>query len=413
MTDRQIFLFLMEIINCMFNTNIWTIPLTLLMSIFILTGCGDDEYTLHLTIDGKGTITLNDKNFDDSTTVTYEENDIVTVSYSQLDDWEFKEYTGDLTGSSSSKKLTMNSDKHFTAIFSLINSVAITGTVYDDSNNTPLQNVIVTSGSGYNQVSTITNSNGEYSMKNVYVPSDRYVYIQFTKTEYYIDEPYKFYKNKSEMILDPVYLKPEKPYHLTIDTIGEGSWQVFPVSESMQYSKDTSVTLVAIPSPKWLFRGWQGSISSSNQQVDLIMDSDKTVTCVFGVPYAKFMGQITDDNGESLHNVKVMAGAQSTFTDTNGLFWLNNVSLPENSDKMVILFQKQGYCLYSSNHPVSDQIEINVYPQLNNTCNMLASIIQTLKVLSGKTSEVIAFDIDANNQPNLSEVVYMLQILAE
>jgi hypothetical protein len=44
---------------------------------------------------------------------------------------------------------------------------------------------------------------------------------------------------------------------------------------------------------------------------------------------------------------------------------------------------------------------------------MLESIIQTLKILSGQTSDVLAFDIDANNQPNLSEVLFMMQHVAD
>jgi len=542
---------------------IWPIPITFIICILFLTGCGDDEYTLSLTIDGKGTVSLDGTKYENSTTVTYEENKVVSVTHSANTDWEFEEYTGDLTGTASSKTLTMNSDKSFTAIFTLTDSVAINGTVYD-SNSAALQGVTVSSGSGANQVTAITDSNGAYSMDNVPVPDNKIVYLTFVK-DGFADQTYYFEKVRSEMTLKKItmlreyYLKvqnnfynsgstapipgnytytenyvkilsasydstlsfnkwsgdvpssenvsaesisitmdknrtiradfiqfttytiqvdwnenygsvaqePEgysivagsnihlsntpddgylfsywidnhgqiyetstldfylnenveytcifnkKTYPLIVEKSGEGTYRIEPVSDTMTYLKDTSVTLTAIPAYGWLFRRWQNSVSSTNQQVIFLMDTDKTITLVFEKPYARFMGQVTKDNHDGLEGVKVIAGSQSTLTDENGFFLLDKANLPINTDTMIILFYKQGYCVHSAAYSVYDQIEVNVFPQLSDTCHMLASIIQTLKILSGQISEDLYFDINANNQPDLSEVVYMLQCVAE
>jgi hypothetical protein len=545
---------------------IWTIHITLIICILFLTGCGDDEYNLHLTIDGKGAVSLDGTKYENSTTVTYEENKVVSVAYSNaFTDWEFVEYTGDLTGTSGATKLTMNSDKSFTAIFSLANSVAINGTVYD-TNNVAIQGVTVSSGSGANQVTAITDSNGAYSMDNVPVPDNKIVYLSFV-IDGFADQTYYFEKVKSEMTLEKITLlreynleiqnnfynsgstapipgiytftqnyvktlsashyntltfdkwsgdvplsenvssesisitmdmnrtiraiflqftsytiqvywnenygsvaqEPEgvsivegrnihlsntpadgyvfshwidnhgqlydtpaldfylsenveytcifnqKTYQLIVEKSGEGSYRIEPVSDTMTYLKDTAVTLTAIPASGWLFRRWQNSISSSStyQQVKFLMDSDKTITLVFEKPYARFMGQVTKDNHDGLEGVKVIAGSQSTLTDENGFFLLDKAYLPKNADTMIILFHKPGYCVHSAAYSVYDQIELNVFPQLSDTCNMLATIIQTLKILNGQISEDLYFDINANNQPDLSEVVYMLQCLAE
>jgi hypothetical protein len=69
----------MERINVCVKTNNCFILIFLLISIFILSGCGDDEYSLNLTVEGRGTITLNGKDFENSTSVIFEENEVVSV----------------------------------------------------------------------------------------------------------------------------------------------------------------------------------------------------------------------------------------------------------------------------------------------------------------------------------------------
>jgi len=548
---------------CMCKTNIRILAI-LLICIFLYTGCSDDECTVHFTIEGKGTISLNDTQYDSDASVKYEINEIVSVKYNNsYDDWEFEQFTGDLTGTSNYKTLTMNSDKHFTAIFSLENSVEIDGYVYD-SNNVSLQGVIVTSGSGSNQVTATTDSNGFYSMSNVPVPTDKKVYLYFEKDGFDI-QSYYFYKEKAVVSLKSINLlrnynlivlnnfynngstapipaiytitenkvqtlsashddtltfdkwsgnvptsedafsdtisitmdqnriisadflqyttyaiqvnwddrlgtvsqtpdgithvqgsliqlsnTPEDGYvfshwlnnqgqtfntktisfslnenvtytcvfnnifyQLTVNMIGEGAYKIEPESDTHLYIKDTPVTLTAIPAMGWIFRRFQGSISSSYQQAHLIMDSNKTVTLVFECPNATFLGQVTQASfGDGLANTKVFSGNQSTVTDADGYFILK-VCLPENSDRMTILFQKKGFCLHSATYSVYDQIEINVFPQLNSSCNLLTSIIQTLKILTGQSSEGINFDIDTNNRSDLSEIIFMLNHLAE
>lgn len=550
----------MEIIHSMCRKRIYKIFITLSVIIFILTGCGDDEYNLHLTIEGKGTISLNNNEYENSTTVTYEESDVVTVRYSNShDDWEFEEYTGDLTGTSSSIKLTMDSDKHVTATFSLENSVEINGLV-TDLDSVALQDVTVSSGSGTNQVTAVTDSNGEYAMDNVPVPSNKRVYLMFKKNGF-AEQSYYFDKERSEMTLETIQLLREynlfvqnnlynfgstaptpgiytltendvktlstshnntltfdkwtgdvpstesvlsesisitmdknrtitaeflqlttytiqvkqnyadygavsqtpegithvagsviilsntpedgyvfshwldnngqisssatlaitlnenieytcifnkTSYQLTIEPTGEGQYYIAPVSDTMLYLKDTSVTLKAIPAKGWLFRQWQGSSTSTNKEVVIVMDSDKTMIPVFELPNATFLGQVYDENTIGLSDAKVIAGNESTITDADGTFWLDT-SIFENANTMTIVFQKPGYCIHSESYQVHDQIEIQVYPQLSKTCHMLALIIQTLQVLSGQASYGISFDIDANNQPNLSEVIFMLE----
>jgi len=557
----------METFNFMSNTNICKMLITLLISINLFIGCGDDEYTLHLTIEGKGTVYLNNAGYQTNKAVTFEAHDVVIVgNKNTIDDWEFVEYTGDLTGNSSYEKLTMDSDKHFSALFSLKNSVQVNGAVYDSDKNA-LEGVVIYSEPGANSVSGVTDSNGQYSISNVPVPStSKQVYLLFVKNGFEIRQ-YYFYKNQPIMHFNDITLlrtynlevhndfynkgstapihktytltendvktlsattysntiafenwsgdvpisenvisdsisvtmdknrtiyanfkqlttftiqvhpnddtygtvsqipegltqsantniklscSPEDgyvfsywldhngqifstnaltfllnedteytcvfnktAYQLTIEKTGEGSYRVDPPSDTLRFLKDTKVAMFAIPASGWHFRNWQQDTSvNSNQQIDIVMDSDKTVSLVFEWPYALFCGQVTENTSAAISNVKVMVGAQSTLTDIEGYFDLK-VDIPKNVDTMTILFQKQGYCLNSKRYSVQDQIKVNVYPILSKNCNVLLLIIQTLQLLSGQNVDLIGFDIDGNDQPGLSEVIFMLQHVAE
>jgi len=551
----------------MFNTNNYRTLFIFLTLIILLNGCGDDEYTLYLTIEGKGVISLNNTGYEVSKTLVYEANEIVTVMYiNDYDDWEFVEYTGDLTGSSSSTNLTMDSDKRVTATFSLENSVQVNGSVSDSDDN-PLEGVVIYSEAGANQVSGVTDSNGEYSISNVPVTSDdKRVDLLFEKNGFASQVNY-FYKDKPIMSFQDVTLHrvynlevnnvfynkgsvspvhktytltenevktlsattysnalefdkwfgdvpstenvysnsisvtmdknrtifasfnelttytiqlhsnyddygtvtqdpegvtqvagskielsntPEEgymfsywmdhhgqiydtnaltitlnedneytcvfnkqSYQLTIEKTGEGSYRINPSSDTLRYLKDTQVTLIAIPASGWLFRKWQqGSSVNANQQVNIVMDSDKSISLTFEWPYAEFMGQVIELNNGGLANVKVMAGPQSTTTNNDGYFYLK-ADIPKNADTMILLLQKSGYCLQSTNYSVYDQIMVNVSPTLSQSCNVLESIIQALKILSGQNGAPIAFDIEANSQNDLSEIIFMMKHLAE
>ena len=67
--------------------------------------------------------------------------------------------------------------------------------------------------------------------------------------------------------------------NLTLNTQGSGSVSASPSKPTYSYGEQ--VTLTATPAPGWIFTGWQGSVTSSQNPVTLAMDGDKTVTAVF------------------------------------------------------------------------------------------------------------------------------------
>lgn len=68
-------------------------------------------------------------------------------------------------------------------------------------------------------------------------------------------------------------------YTLTVDQIGSGSVVIDPARN--QYESGELVTLTAVPSPGWIFDGWDGALSGGGNPVELVMDSDKVITALF------------------------------------------------------------------------------------------------------------------------------------
>ena len=97
-------------------------------------------HTLIANTVGSGTITLSpDK-------VTYNENEVVQLTATPAIDWEFSNWSGDVSGTTNPVNLTMNSNKTITATFTEINNeggvVDLTG--YKTTSVTPLTSVIPT-----------------------------------------------------------------------------------------------------------------------------------------------------------------------------------------------------------------------------------------------------------------------------
>jgi len=66
---------------------------------------------------------------------------------------------------------------------------------------------------------------------------------------------------------------------LDITVIGNGSIAIIP--EKPKYANGTIVQLTAIPSLGWTFTGWSGDLNGSTSPINIIMDSNKTITAYF------------------------------------------------------------------------------------------------------------------------------------
>jgi hypothetical protein len=70
---------------------------------------------------------------------------------------------------------------------------------------------------------------------------------------------------------------PQKQLTINVTPIVGGS--VTPSSGS--YAMGATVKLLATPSAEYIFKEWTGGFSGTSNPANIIMDADKTVTCVF------------------------------------------------------------------------------------------------------------------------------------
>ncbi len=68
-------------------------------------------------------------------------------------------------------------------------------------------------------------------------------------------------------------------YDLTVNTSGEGTMEIDP--DQNEYEEDTEVTLTAMPAEGWHFEEWTGDLESTEEQITILMDSDKQITAHF------------------------------------------------------------------------------------------------------------------------------------
>jgi hypothetical protein len=275
------------VLTMIYNPYRYTANVFFILCLMFFVGCGDDEYNLHLSIDGKGVISLNGNKYEQSTTVEYEYNDVVTVSYdaTSYDDWEFVSFSGDLTGTSNSQRLTIDEEKYITATFQLEDSVLIDGYV-NDLSGLALENVIVLSGTSTdNQISTTTSSAGYYQLKNVPVPSDKKVYVNYALSGFEEKQIY-FYKEKAETSLELIKLP--HLYTLTIknDFYDKGSTSPKPATLNFIENESNEVTIITAQCSNFLkFDKWSGDVPSTENvfsvSVTITMTTNRTITAEF------------------------------------------------------------------------------------------------------------------------------------
>jgi len=70
-----------------------------------------------------------------------------------------------------------------------------------------------------------------------------------------------------------------KEYNLTIEIEGEGTTD--PIEGNHTYAEGTVVTVEATPAEGWYFDRWTGDHEGEAEQINITMDSDKSITAVF------------------------------------------------------------------------------------------------------------------------------------
>ena len=223
-----------------------------------------DGYSLTINTEGEGTV---DRDPDKS---SYTEGEEVTLTASAASGWSFKEWQGDVTGSTNPVTITLDEDKNVTAVFeqddpddpdefTLTVNTQGEGTVDrnpDKSSYTEGEEVTLTASAafGWSFKEWQGDVTGSTNPVTITFDEDKNVTAVFEQ-----DEPDEF--------------------TLTVNTQGEGTVDRNP--DKSTYTDGEEVTLTARAAIGWSFKEWQGDLSGSNNPETIIIDEDKQITAVF------------------------------------------------------------------------------------------------------------------------------------
>lgn len=219
--------------------------------------------------------------------------------------WGFVEWTGDLTGGDTPGRLVMDADKAVTAVFDRL--YALETRVY---------------GGGRVEPATGAYFGGEEVVLEA-VPDEAWLFDRWEGALQGEANPATLTVTADALVgAHFVYV----PARLTTAVSGGGS--IVPPPGTHGYRQGETVQIEATPGQGWYFDGWRGDADGAENPLELVMDSDRSVTAVFAfrTPPPGTASLVIDAEGEGtvLPNVETHVypvGAEVTITATPAEGW--------------------------------------------------------------------------------------------
>jgi|GEM_PF-463080 len=250
----------------------------------LIAGCGTESkpvYQLTVFVNGEGSISPSGGE--------YEQGETITLTATPSAGWKFQEWGGATDGTSNTLTFTIQKDVSVTAIFQrkeypLIIDIEGQGTVEER---------IVTSNKStdypYGTVVELTSN-----------PSDGWVFYEWNGALIGDENP-KEIDIDEEKTVTSVFKSIDEL--LTIDIIGEGDVDI--IQESFEENPSRrGVTLSPVIQSGWRFVQWGGDVSSTDEEIEVIIDGEKSITLTlenegidFYEDYAAQDGVVMTDSG--------------------------------------------------------------------------------------------------------------------
>ncbi|MFO8109770.1 MAG: S8 family serine peptidase, partial [Thermoplasmata archaeon] len=228
-----------------------------------------EMYTLTVNIDGDGTVDV------DPDQAEYEEGTSVELTATPASGWEFVEWTGDATGTSSTTTVTMDDDKTVTAVFETEQ------VVYDLIIDSTSGGEVTEPGEG-----TFDRIEGT-EVDLVAVAESGYEFVEWTGDVGTIDDTSTAETTitmNDDYSITAVFETDLEEYTLTIDSTSGGD-VTDPGEGEYGYVEDSVVDLVAEPRDSYYFVEWTGDIDTiadaTSAETTITMDDDYSITAVF------------------------------------------------------------------------------------------------------------------------------------
>jgi uncharacterized repeat protein (TIGR02543 family) len=214
-----------------------------------------NQYALTVDVVGSGSVSR----YPDK--ATYTDGETVTLTATPSAGWSFTGWSGDLTGNTNPTAITMDANKGITATFTE-DQYTLTVTVVGNGQvgMNPDQptytydaavTLTATPDAGWSFSGWSGGLTGSDNPATITITGNTAVTATFTQDQ----------------------------YTLTANTVGSGSVTKDP--DQITYIYGAVVQLSATPTSGWMFSGWSGDLSGSNNPATITMDKSKSVTATF------------------------------------------------------------------------------------------------------------------------------------
>lgn len=197
----------------------------------------------------------------------YDEGTEVTITAAPHNGWVFEKWVGPESGTANPVSFTMDSDKSLAALFA---KQSYPLTVNVEGEGTVNQQVIQSKETDYEHGTTV-----ELTAS----PADGWTFKEWTG-DIEGSESITTITIEEEMAITAVFEK--RSYNLGITVQGEGTVDEQIIeTKNKDYQHGTTVELTANPAEGWIFDGWSGDLSGSENPKEITINEAKSVKAVF------------------------------------------------------------------------------------------------------------------------------------
>ena len=218
---------------------------------------GVETYTLTVNTVGNGTVTQSPESG------PYPDGEEVELTATPDEGWQFDGWSGDLTVTTNPATIIMDSDKTVTATFSEIPEETYTLTVNIAGSGlvekSPEQDYYTTG-----TVVTLTP-----------VPTTNWVFTGWSGDATGATTPLQVVMDSNKTI-EATFTE---TFELSVGMLGQGEVTVTP--EQARYTDGTVVTVLAVPDTGWLFSGWNGDLSGTQNPTQITMNANHSIIASF------------------------------------------------------------------------------------------------------------------------------------
>jgi surface protein len=254
------------------------------------------KYPLTVEVEGQGSVA--EKVIKAGLATDYNSGTIVELTATAETGWEFKEWTGDITGTDNPSQITIDAAKTVKAVF-VKKQFAVNITIEGEGGGTVDEEVV-------NGLKVDDKYEYGTELKLTAKPSAEWEFSSWKEDLEGTDNPQTITIDTTKTVT-AVFIK--KKYPLTVEVEGQGSVaeKVIKAGLATDYNSGTIVELTATAETGWEFKEWTGDITGTDNPSQITIDAAKTVKAVFVKKPVAYL----DENG-----VTVKANSWAEVGDT-------------------------------------------------------------------------------------------------